>query len=432
MTRASARARRAPAPKDPPAAATRATNRGAAGEKKSQKRKRPCDDDAARAAPHAKAAAAEVTLPSQLSLPRIKIGRETSDEAARLSNKSSDTTTRVAADADADDASTPTVRDASGERYGATGKRPLAAPPSAAPPSRATKPLPRVRTKRVEKSASLANLMPSPSTNTATALAAEDLVFAREGGASDFADDIARGVVTPKYADVPFEELFEWNPSNNSPTLAAAEAAAAFRTEATREERERSATERGLEPEEMTAIMAARAAAARRADAEKNRLPGADARAGHSSRCTLAERLSRHKEECIMASSFDPPANLVRAEAAAKDDANAIADAIVDADANANANATRGEDARGEKTKKMAAADVARTLVAAALENHVAVGAREPRDAAFKKRRQSLVLLMTSSESQKITLAELVRQNSVSSAFASEAAAAAEGKAVEC
>ena len=274
--------------------------------------------------------------------------------------------------------------------------------------------------------------MPSPNTNTATALAAEDLVFAREGGASDFADDIARGVVTPKYADVPFEELFEWNPSNNSPTLAAAEAAAAFRTEATREERERSATERGLEPEEMTAIMAARAAAARRADAEKNRLPGADARAGHSSRCTLAERLSRHKEECIMASSFDPPANLVRAEAAAKDDANAIADAIVDADANANANATRGEDARGEKTKKMAAADVARTLVAAALENHVAVGAREPRDAAFKKRRQSLVSSMTSSESQKITLAELVRQNSVSSAFASEAAAAAEGKAVEC
>jgi hypothetical protein len=116
MTRASARARRAPAPKDPPAAATRATNRGAAGEKKSQKRKRPCDDDAARAAPPAKAAAAEVTLPSQLSLPRIKIGRETSDEAARLSNTSSDTTTRVAADADADDASTPTVRDASGER----------------------------------------------------------------------------------------------------------------------------------------------------------------------------------------------------------------------------------------------------------------------------------------------------------------------------
>ena len=133
-----------------------------------------------------------------------------------------------------------------------------------------------------------------------------------------------------------------------------------------------------------------------------------------------------------MASSFDPPANLVRAEAAAKDDANAIADAIVDADTNANANATRGEDARGEKTKKMAAADVARTLVAAALENHVAVGAREPRDAAFKKRRQSLVSSMTSSESQKITLAELVRQNSVSSAFASEAAAAAEGKAVEC
>ena len=45
-----------------------------------------------------------------------------------------------------------------------------------------------------------------------------------DGAASTrvIADDIARGVVTPRYADVPFEELFEWNPGKKSPTAAAA------------------------------------------------------------------------------------------------------------------------------------------------------------------------------------------------------------------